>query len=325
MITISDDLLRQLLPTREVGAHKWGVGGVLVIAGSPSYPGAAWLASRSAGRNGAGIVYLATPRSVIATMAAAMPEVAYVPLTDSDAPGTARRAIDRMVDVLGKVRSLVVGPGLGDDDSTDYLLSALFGLGDRTHRPLSGFGFGAIEPDAAIGKTIFDMYAGQIVLDADGLNWLSRQESWWDRVPAHRLVLTPHPGEAARLTGEDASVFVADPAGTAADLSRKWQQTVVIKSGYSALANGMETVVADLAPTSLATAGTGDCLAGAIGAYLAQGCSNLDAAILGIGIGTRAATLLETTFGVGGVLASDLPDMMAQTARRLHDQSTTGE
>ncbi|MCO5214870.1 MAG: NAD(P)H-hydrate dehydratase [Thermomicrobiales bacterium] len=325
MITISDDLLRRLLPTRETGAHKWGVGGVLVIAGSPSYPGAAWLASRSAGRNGAGIVYLATPRGVIATMAGAMPEVAYVPLPDSDAPGTARRAIDRMTDVLGKVRSVVVGPGLGDDDSTDYLLSALLGLGDRTHRSLSGFGFGAIEPEEVSGQTIFDMFDGQIVLDADGLNWLSRQESWWERVPGHRLVLTPHPGEAARLTGEDASVFVADPAGSAVELARKWQQAVVIKSGYAAASIGTEVVVADLAPTSLATAGTGDCLAGAIGGYLAQGSSGLNAATLGIGIGTRAAVSLEATFGTGGVLASDLPDMMAQTARRLHDQSRTGE
>lgn len=322
MITISDDLLRQLLPTREIGAHKWGVGGVLIVAGSPSYPGAAWLASRSAGRNGAGIVYLATPRSVIATMAGSMPEVAYVPLTDSDAPGSARRAVERMTDALGKVRSVVIGPGLGNDDSTDYLLSALFGLGDRAHRPLTSFGFGAIEPSQAAGQTIFDMLDGQVVLDADGLNWLSRQESWWERVPAHRLVLTPHPGEAARLTGEDAALFVADPAGSATRLAQEWQQTVVMKSGYTAVSDGSETVVADLAPTSLATAGTGDCLAGAIGAYLAQGCSGLDAASLAIGIGSRAAVSLEAIYGIAGVLASDLPDMMAQT---LHHQSSTGE
>ncbi|MCA9834671.1 MAG: NAD(P)H-hydrate dehydratase [Thermomicrobiales bacterium] len=320
MITISDDLLRSLLPVREVGAHKWGVGGVLIVAGSPIYPGAAWIASRSAGRNGAGIVYLATPRSVIGIMAAAMPEVAYVPLPDSDAPGAANRAVARMHDALAKVKALVIGPGLGDDDSTDYLLSAMFGLGDRAHRSLQGFGFGAESMETQHVDSIFDNFDGQIVLDADGLNWLAKQENWWERIPPYRLVLTPHPGEAARLTGEDTQVFVADPTAAAERLARQWQQTVVIKSGFTAVSDGETTIVADQAPTSLATAGSGDCFAGAIGAYLAQGCSPLDAATLAIGLGSRAAVALEAIWGIGGVLASDLPDMMAQTTRQLITQ-----
>lgn len=320
MTTISDDLLRSLLPTREIGAHKWGVGGVLIIAGSPSYPGAAWIASRSAGRNGAGIVYLATPRSVIATMAAAMPEVAYIPLPDSEASSAASRAVARMHDVLAKVKALVVGPGLGDDDSTNYLLSAMFGLGDRVHRSLHGFGFGAEPAEVAHIDSIFDQFEGQIVLDADGLNWLAKQENWWEQMPPHRLVLTPHPGEAARLSGEDAATFLADPAAAASRLAAKWQQTVVIKSGYTAGSDGEHLIAADQAPTSLATAGSGDCFAGAIGAYLAQGCAPIDAVTLAIGLGSRAATALEEHWGIGGVLASDLPDMMAQTTRQLITQ-----
>ena len=314
--TISDELLKSLLPTREIGAHKWGVGGVLVIAGSPAFPGASWLSSRSAGRNGAGIVYLATPRTVIGTMAGAMPEVAFVPMPETD--GNARRVFERLGDALAKVRSVVIGPGLGDDDSTDHLLTALFGLGESRPRSLSGFGFGAGPAASSLGaESIFTHTDAQIVLDADGLNWLSKQDAWWENVPSHRLVLTPHPGEANRLSGIDIEAINADPAKTAQDLAKKWQQTVVIKSGYTAVSDGASTVVADIAPLSLATAGTGDCLAGAIGAWLAQGCSPLDAGTLAIGIGSRAAQNLETDFGIGGVIASDLPEAMARVTSTL--------
>ena len=314
---ISDKLLRSLSPTREIGAHKWGVGGVLVIAGSPAYPGASWLASRSAGRNSAGIVYLATPRGVIATMASAMPEVAFVPLPDTDAPGSARRAVERLHDPLQKVKAVVVGPGLGDDDSTNLLLSTLFGFGERADRGGFNIGFGGDSLPAAAHESIFDLTDAPVVLDADGLNWLARQGEWWQHMPAQRLVLTPHPGEAQRLSGIDIKEIVADPAGTAKTLAGKWNQVVVIKSGFAAVSDGKTTLVADLAPTSLATAGSGDCLAGAIGAFVAQGCAPIDAVTLAIGIGSRAATDLERIWGIGGVIATDLPDAMAKAMLAL--------
>lgn len=317
-ITISDELLRSLLPNRREGTHKWEVGGTLVIAGSPGYPGAAWLASRSAGRNGAGVVYLATPRSVIGTMASAMPEVAFVPLPETESMSSARRAVDRLEDVLGKVRSVVIGPGLGNDESTACLLGALFGLGEDAGMARGAFGFRNVEwePDSQ-PRSIFDLTDAQIVMDADALNWLAKQSAWWEHVPAHRLVLTPHPGEAHRLTGIDPTEITADPAEFSAHWAREWQQTVVLKSGFTAASNGEQTVQSDLAPTALATAGSGDCFAGAIGAYLAQGCAPVDAATLAIGIGSRAAARLESTWGAAGVLASDLPDMMAQCTQQL--------
>lgn len=318
MTTISDGMLSSLMPKRETGAHKWGVGGVLVIAGSPTFPGASWLTCRSAGRNGAGIVYLATSRNVIGTMASAMPEVAFVPIPDTDAPGSARRAKERLEEPLAKVRSVVIGPGLGDDASTDQLLSALFGLIEGGNRPITGFGFGGTAADAEIPDgSIFSMTESHVVLDADGLNWLAKQQNWWEKVPANRLVLTPHPGEANRLSGIDVADITADPGKIATELASKWHQTVVIKSGFAAGSNGSSTVIADLAPLSLATAGSGDCFAGTVGAYLAQGVAPIDAVTLAIGIGTRAAITLERDLGIGGVIATDLPDAMARIAAKL--------
>lgn len=313
---------RDIVPHRSVGTHKWDVGGVVVIAGSPALTGAAYLASRAAGRSGAGIVYLASGRSVITTLAGAMPEVAHVILPETDAPGSARRAIERLEPYLEKARSVVIGPGLGDDETTGHLLSGLFGIGERIARQAAHIGFGP--PSAATGgpeaentSPLFTNEQLQIVIDADALNWLARQENWWDHVPAQRLVLTPHPGEMARLTGRDADEIAADPQAIAREFGKKWKQTVVIKSGYAAVSDGSDVVVADDAPVSLATAGTGDVLAGVIGAYLAQGLPPVDAAGLAFFTGTRAARTLEAIYGEPGVIATDLPDVIATELRQV--------
>ena len=322
---ISDGLLRKLAPIRETGAHKGGVGGVMIVAGAPHYPGATWLTARSAGRNGAGIVYLAAPRSVINIMASAMPEVAFVPLPDTETAGGARRAVEHIDEKQHRVDAYVIGPGLGDDASTDQLLSTLFGIGGATNPLRTGFGFGADAPSPDQTDAIFSKTDAQIVVDADGLNWLAKQPEWWAEVPHHRLVLTPHPQEAHRLSGIPVEDIVTDPTAIAEKLATRWNQTVVIKAGFTAASDGENTVVSDLAPTSLATAGSGDCFAGAIGSFLAQGCSPLDAATLAIGIGSRAAVKLDRKYGAAGVLASDLPDMMAIALNDLINADVQGE
>lgn len=316
--TISDDLLQCLAPVREVGAHKGSAGGVLIIAGSPQYPGAAVLAARSAGRNGAGIVYLATPRSVISTVASAIPEVAFVPLPETTSGPEALSAMERIEEKQGRIDAVVLGPGLGDDDSTDRLLRALFGFGHTGSSHTTGFGFGAEQVSAAEPVSLFSIFDGNVVVDADALNWLARQQKWWENVPAYRLVLTPHPGEASRLAELPIDEITADPTAIATQLADRWSQTVVIKSGNTAVSNGTETRVADLAPTSLATAGSGDCFAGATGAFLAQGKQPVDAATLAIGIGTRAAAKLEKTWGAAGVIATDIPNAMAKAMAKIH-------
>ena len=317
MATIDDALLRSLAPVRETGAHKGSVGGVMILAGSPQFPGASWLVSRSAGRNGAGIVYLAAPRSVIGIMASSMPEVACVPLPETESARSAQTAVERIYEKLERVNAFVVGPGLGDDDSTDHLLSVLFGLSGAHGASWSGFGFGAESTASESSESIFTRTESTVVVDADGLNWLAKQDEWWNQIPEHRLVLTPHPLELHRLSGIEVDEIVAEPAAAAEQLASKWKQTVVVKSGFTAASNGSETVVSDLAPTSLATAGSGDCFAGAIGAFLAQGCDAIGAATLAIGIGSRAAIKLEETYGEAGVIASDLPDAMAKALNTL--------
>lgn len=312
---IDEAYVRALLPTRDDGAHKWGVGGVIVVAGSPAYPGAALLTSRSAGRSGAGIVLLATGRTVIAAVASAIPEVAYIPLPETESSSGARKASDLIREHLERATALVIGPGLGADAASDNLLASLFGFGGGSESVRGRMGFGneqaVTRGNDVAASTIFSESDANVVLDADGLNWLARQERWWEKLPAQRVVLTPHPGEMARLLDRPIEEFTAEPVAVAAEAAMRWQQTVLLKGGKAVVSNGEITLVADLAAASLATAGSGDVLAGVVGGLLAQTGSLVDSAALAIYAGPRAALRVEDRFGMLGVVASDLPDAIA--------------
>lgn len=320
----NEEYARGVMPSREVGTHKWEVGGVLVVAGSPPFTGAAWLTCRAAGRAGAGIVRLASGQSVINRLAGMLPEVAFVTLPETDAPGAARRAIERLDPSLEKVKAVVIGPGLDDDETTDHLLSGLFAFGGKaaTKSAHMGFGAGVVE-DGAGNENESPLFANEnvrVVVDADGLKWLSHQENWWAHVPAGRLVLTPHVGEMARLTGLDADDIVADPQGVAREYAAKWGQVVALKTGYGAVSDGKSVIVGDDAPVSLATAGSGDVLAGMIGAFVAQGLALTDAAGLAFHVGARAARTCEAIYGELGVIATDLPDVAASEMRQISQE-----
>lgn len=309
------DLAKAIAPHREFGAHKWDVGGVVVIAGSPMYTGAAQLCTRAGGRAGAGIVHLAAPRSVISIIASAIPEVAHIPLSGVDSSNGVRQAIEALSEHLERTRATVVGPGLGDDDGISDFLSVLFGLRQGVRSLSKSMGFSTVTPirneQEAAEAPLFGLSDSTVVVDADGLNWLAKQPEWWKRIPAQRLILTPHPGEMARLLGREVDAVIADPLATVEEAASLWSQTVVLKYGYSAASNGERTIVAEDAPVSLATAGSGDVLAGMIGAFAAQGLDPIDAAALALHIGPRAARRGEQRFGSYGLIAADLPEEVA--------------
>ena len=331
-VTIDNDMVRKLLPKREPGAHKWRIGGVLVVAGSPLYPGAAWLASRSAGRAGAGIVLLASGRGVISSIAASIPEVAHVILPESDTHSGAKRTHELITERLARVKSVVVGPGLGDDDAAEALLGVLFGKERAPVKSREVIGFGLrIHPlgsnsngdkDKAKEKT-FEVGAAfadgsmPVVIDADALNWLSTQPEWWEDFPTGRAILTPHVGELSRLLDIETDEILKDPQKHAENAASTWNQIVVLKSGRTLATDGKRTLIAEHESPALATAGSGDVFAGAIGAFLAQGLEPLDAAAAAIQLGTIAATALASEFGETGVIATDLPDAMARAAQSL--------
>lgn len=313
---IDENFALAVLPRRAFGAHKWGVGGLVVVAGAPGYVGAPALCAQAAARAGAGIVYLAVPRAVITAIAAYAPEIAYIPLPESESAGGAHRAIELIGDRLERARALVVGPGLGDDEAADALLAALFHGGTIEHT--IGFGGRHAGAGAAKAPQPNNPLAGKpLVIDADGLNWLAKQDRWWEMLTPGQAVLTPHPGEMARLLGTEPREVIADPLRTVREAARTWRQVVVLKYGYTAVSDGVRTGIAPDAPPSLAKAGTGDVFAGTIGGFLAQELPPFDAAALAIYAGVHAARRAEHRVGTLGLIASDLPPAIAETLAEL--------
>ena len=159
--------------------------------------------------------------------------------------------------------------------------------------------------------------APKVVIDADGLNNLAKLPHWWERI-APESVLTPHPGEHARLTGRSVADIQADRLSSARDAAAAWRQVVVLKGAYTIVAAPDGRVaVSPYANPALATAGTGDVLAGAIAGLLGQGLPPYEAACCGVYLHAAAAEGLKPDFGDAGLLASDLLPELPRTLREL--------
>jgi NAD(P)H-hydrate epimerase len=157
-------------------------------------------------------------------------------------------------------------------------------------------------------------------MDADGLNHLAQMEDWPTLLPAG-TVLTPHPGEMARLTGRSITDIGADRLGAARTAARAWGCHVVLKGAFTVVAapQGPTTVLPFANPT-LATAGTGDVLAGAVVSLLAQGLAPYDAAVCAAYLHGLAGELARGRFGSAGMLASDLMPLLPEAIKILHSE-----
>lgn len=170
-----------------------------------------------------------------------------------------------------------------------------------------------IGPGLGQDKTIFNFVRKLIdikllksVIDGDGLNILSQMKNWWEKLKTD-AALTPHPGEMSRLTGISVDTIQSDRENIAKEFSKKWKQTVVLKGANTVIASPAgEVKVSPFANPLLATAGTGDVLAGIIASMLAQGLTDFDAACTGVYIHGLAGGKLRKRLGQTGGLASDL-------------------
>ncbi len=297
-IKLDDDIAAALLPERPKRGHKGSFGKVLVVAGSLDYTGAALLVCRAAGRTGAGLVTLAVPESLQPLFAAKVVEATTMGLPEDDVeeidpePALAR-ILDHQHDAI------VVGPGLRPGLATAELVRLLI---------------------RAPGETD----PAPILLDAEALRSLATMDGWWEgeRRPA---VLTPHAGEFARLRAgsghaEDGDLSTDDEARVAAarDAAGTWRSVVVLKGARTVIADTDGTVaIASFENPALASGGTGDVLAGAIGSLLAQGLMPFAAARLGVYLHGVAGESVRERLGDAGLLASDLPDGLAIARKRL--------
>jgi ADP-dependent NAD(P)H-hydrate dehydratase / NAD(P)H-hydrate epimerase len=297
---LDDETASTLLPERPPRGHKGSFGKVLVIAGSIDYAGAALLVCRAAGRAGAGLVTLAVPESLQPLFAAKVVEATTMALPEDDLEEVEPEdALARILD--HEHDAIVLGPGLRPGLATTELVQRLLAVPD-------------------------DAGSAPIVLDAEALRSLASVDNWWDRV-TRRAVLTPHAGEFARLRAAggmaaDGDVDLTEDdearAAAASDAAETWHQVVVLKGAKTVIAapDG-QVAVAPFENPALASGGTGDVLAGAIGALLAQGLDPYDAARLGVYLHGLAGESVRERIGDAGLLASDLPEPIAVARRRL--------
>jgi NAD(P)H-hydrate epimerase len=297
---LDDDAVAQLIPERPIRGHKGSFGKLLVIAGSLDYAGAALLVCRAAGRSGVGLVTLAVPESLQPLFAAKVVEATTMALPEDDVeeidpePAMAR-ILDHDHDAI------VVGPGLRPGLATTELVRSLLPIATGT--------------DAA-----------PLVLDAEALRSMATMDGWWEgeRRPA---ILTPHSGEFARLRAGSGDHPAADGdleddddarLEAALDAAATWRSVVVLKGARTVIAapDGA-AAIAPFENPALATGGTGDVLAGIIGALLAQGLEPFAAARLGVYLHGLAGDTIRDRIGDAGLLASDLPDAIPPARKRL--------
>jgi NAD(P)H-hydrate epimerase len=283
--------MREIVPTRTADSHKGDFGRVLVIAGSLGRTGAAHLAAIGALRSGAGLVTIATPRSCLSTVAAMAPEYMTEPL-DETALGTIDfGAIERVLELKSDV--IAVGPGLGQAPGTAAFVQALV---ERTGVPL--------------------------VLDADALNAFVGEP---DRLMGRdevALVITPHPGEMARLLNTTIDVVQRDRVRHAREFAASHRVHVVLKGHRTIIAAPDGRTFVNLTGNpGMATGGTGDLLTGMIAAWFAQLLDAEAACKLAVYVHGTAGDLAEADEGdvalVAGDVAARLGDAILElTARR---------
>jgi hydroxyethylthiazole kinase-like uncharacterized protein yjeF len=279
------------LPTRERAGHKGTFGHVLVVSGSSGKTGAAALCARGAARAGAGLVTLAYPRGLESELVALPAEVMTSPVA-ATAEGCFARAGKKAIEELVASRDVVVlGPGIGVDPETIDLVRCLVATIDRA-----------------------------LVVDADGLNALRGELArLHDRsIPA---VLTPHPGEAARLLETTAKEVNADRVGAARNLARASRSIVVLKGARTVVADpeGRTLLLANGGPI-LATGGTGDVLAGMVAALLAAGLEPFEAAGLAAWWHADAGDRMDGAELGFGMLAHELADGIPAAAKRILEE-----
>jgi NAD(P)H-hydrate epimerase len=284
--------LAEWLPPRSPLAHKGTFGRALIVAGSGRFPGAAAIACEAAYAAGAGLVHLAAIPPVGHIVAARLAEPVHtaLPGTPPEAPiALAPAAVSVLAGLLADHDALLIGPGLSTHPETMAFVRAVL-----------------IERPAVLPP---------LVVDADALNALAGLGLSPAALPP-LSILTPHPGEMARLTGLSTKAINAERWAVARRFAGLWQQIVVLKGAHTVIAHpDGRLAISPFAEAALATAGSGDVLAGILVALLAQGLEPWTAARLGVYLHALAGGLAAQTRGptlLAGDIARHVPQALAR-------------
>jgi NAD(P)H-hydrate epimerase len=283
------------VPARPPDGHKGTFGRVVLAAGSVRFPGAAVLASEAAARSGAGLVTIAAPAEA-QPLLMRFPDATHEPLSSTGGTLNGAAAIE-LLRALPGTEALLVGPGLGHTNDTEEFMRGL----------LAGL-------DAVDGLRA-------VVLDADALNALATHRGWheWFHLPR---IVTPHPGEMARLRGTTAAEVQGNRLQHALDYAREIGGVVVLKGACTIIATPDGRARFSGAMNSmLAHGGTGDVLAGLLAGFIAQGAEPFDAATAAVYVHTETASAVAKEYGEAAGLAQDLLRALPEVRKNLDSRS----
>jgi hydroxyethylthiazole kinase-like uncharacterized protein yjeF len=288
---IDTTLLRSWpLPLASNEGDKEDRGHVLVLGGSRDMPGAVILAATAALRAGAGKLSIATGRSVAQLVALALPESRVLGLAENEAGGFAKEALDALDPLADRISAILIGPGMQDEAATARLVHALLPRLEDPH----------------------DGHATRVVLDANAMGAVLHPPA--EALPVRfrsPVLVTPHAGEMAHLTGVNKDEIQRAPDRHALEAAQRWNAVVALK--------GARTVIAtpegqrwqhEGGNIGLATSGSGDVLAGVIAGLAARGADLAQAASWGVALHARAGEALAERFGKLGYLARELPEVI---------------
>ena len=267
---LTHEVVLKILPDREKTAHKGSFGRVLLLCGSRGYTGAAYLSAMGALRSGAGLVYLGVPDSIYAIEAVKLNEAIVFPLPDNKGKLSAE-AIPEILEKLPRMDAVVIGPGLGQSEDVRTVVTVAL---QNAKCP--------------------------VVLDADGINVMAAHKDIL-RGRTSPTILTPHPGEFSRLGGDP-----SNRRQEAEEMAKDLGCILVLKGHETVITDGLTTYINPTGNPGMAVGGSGDVLAGIIGAFLGQGIPPLQAAACGAWVHGAAGDLCAMDLGQYGMLPSDM-------------------
>lgn len=269
--TLSHQQVLDILPDRDPWAHKGDFGKILLLCGSRGYTGAAALAAMGALRSGAGLVYLGVPDCIYDIEAVKLTEPVVFPLADNGKT-LSESAIPEIMELLPKMDAVLIGCGLGQSHGT-----------------------------LAVVKAVLENYQGTVVLDADGINVISRHKDIL-RGRTAATILTPHDGEFQRIGGR----LGDDREKAAADFARDSGCILLLKGHETLITDGQVCYRNQTGNPGMAVGGSGDVLAGIIASLLGQGIAPMEAAACGAWLHGAAGDICAKEIGQYGMLPGDM-------------------
>jgi len=284
--------VQQGLPVRSIEAHKQSVGKILILAGSKGLSGAALLCSQSAMKAGAGAVVLGIPSAVFSTVSRRTLEVMPFELPSTSEGSSAYSSIESLVPKMKWADVILIGPGLSENPETVKLIQKIIATSSKT-----------------------------LVIDADGLNALSKDISLLKKRKCESVILTPHLGEFSRLSGLSVEEIDKNKIEIARSFARKNNVVLVLKGASTIVADHEGNIfVNSTGNPGMATAGSGDVLAGVIAALVGQHNTPVQAAINGVYAHGRSGDIARDELGEMGMLASDIMRRIPAVLKHLQEK-----